>query len=347
MDQLIVIERAVEALKPFGIEALEVAKPESAMRAGVDAWLRMGKGREQVDYAAVVQRKLTPATLGAASMRLEHIANAADCPTLLLTDYLTPPMAEKLHARKQQFADTAGNAYLDAPGLLVYVMGRKLQGHATAPAAGKAHTLTGLKVMFALLCDPELADAPQRAIAAAAGVALGAIPAVMADMQQNGHLLVQGKRRRLNANKRLLDEWALAYARRLRAKTLQAIYTVTDFEGWKTWPLDLREVLWGAEPAADLLVNYLRPGVLTLYAGKIPPRLLVEKKMKLASGARPDDRTIEWRKPFWGKVPVAARPDTVHPVLVYADLLATGDARCMETAQLVYDEYLARLLPAA
>jgi hypothetical protein len=227
------------------------------------------------------------------------------------------------------------------------VMGRKLHGHATAPTAGKAHTLTGLKVMFALLCDLELADAPQRAIAAAAGVALGAIPAVMADMQQNGHLLVQGKRRRLNATKRLLDEWALAYARRLRGKTLQATYAAIDLDGWKAWPLDPREVLWGAEPAANLLVNYLRPGVFTLYADKMPPRLLVEKKMKPASGAQPDDRTIEWRKPFWGTVAAAARPDTVHPVLVYADLLATGDARCIETAQLVYDEYLARLLPAA
>jgi hypothetical protein len=69
--------------------------------------------------------------------------------------------------------------------------------------------------------------------------------------------------------------------------------------------------------------------------------------MMPAFDPRPNGRTVEWRKPFWGKVPAAARPDTVHPVLVYADLLATGEARCMETAQLVYDEYLARLLPAA
>jgi hypothetical protein len=348
MDEPKFLERTVAALKPLGIDVLEIARPEPAAQAGADAWLRIGKDGEQVDYLAVVQRKLTPATLGAASMRLLHIAKVTGHPTLLVTDYLTPPMAEKLQVQKQQFADAAGNAYLQAPGLFVYVMGRKLHGHATAPVAGKAHTLTGLKVMFALLCDLQLADAPQRAIAAAAGVALGAIPAVMADMQRNGHLLVQGKRRRLNATKRLLDEWALAYARRLRAKSLQATYAAIDLDGWKTWPLDPLEVLWGAEPAANLLVNYLRPGVLTLYADKMPPRLLVEKKMKPASGAQPDDdRTIEWRKPFWGTVAATARPDTVHPVLVYADLLATGDARCMETAQLVYDQYLARLLPAA
>lgn len=347
MNKSTLLECVAAALKPLRIEMQEIVQPNPAVQVEADAWLRMGKDREQVDYAAVLQRKLTPATLGAASMRLAHVANGTGYPALLVTDYLTPPMAEKLQAQKQQFADGAGNVYLESPGLLVYVTGRKLQSHATAPAAGKAHTLTGLKVMFALLCDLELADAPQRAIAATAGVALGAIPAVIADMQQNGHLLVLGKRRRLNATKRLLDEWALAYARRLRAKTLQATYTATDFDGWKTWPLDQHEVMWGAEPAADLLVNYLRPGVLTLYANKMPPRLLVEKKMKLVRGVQPDERTVEWRKPFWGKIPEATRPDTVHPVLVYADLLATGDARCFETAQLVYDEYLARLLPAA
>ena len=35
--------------------------------------------------------------------------------------------------------------------------------------------------------------------------------------------------------------------------------------------------------------------------------------------------------------------NTVHPLLVYADLLATGDARCIETAKMIYDGYVARL----
>jgi hypothetical protein len=31
-------------------------------------------------------------------------------------------------------------------------------------------------------------------------------------------------------------------------------------------------------------------------------------------------------------------------VLIYADLLATSDARCIETAQMLYDRYLARFI---
>lgn len=346
MNEPPLFDRAIAALTAQGLEVYVTDPPEVATQVGTDAWLRIGKGGEQADYAAMVQRKLTPATLGAVTVQLRHVANATGHPALLVTDYLTPPMAERLRDQKQQFADTAGNAYLEGPGLLVYVTGRKLPDKAVAPSAGKAYTLTGLKVMFALLCDPALADAPQRAIAAAAGVALGAIPAVLADLQQTGHLLVLAKRRRLNATKRLLDEWALAYARRLRAKTLHATYAVKDFDAWQQWPLDT-QVLWGGEPAANLLVDYLVPGVLTIYADRLPPKLLMEQRMTIVRGAQVGDRVLEWRKPFWGNVPVTTQPNTVHPVLVYADLLATGDARCIETAQLVYDEYLARLLPAA
>lgn len=329
------IERATEELRQLGLDV-----------AQADAWLRVANGGAAVDYAVEVKRRLTPATHGAAIMQLQQAVLGTGHPTLLVTEYLTPPMASKLREQKQQFADAAGNVYLEAPGLLVYVTGRKPQADHVLPNAGKAHTMTGLKITFALLCDPVLANAPHRAIAATAGVALGAVPAALADLQQTGHLLVLAKRRRLNATKRLLDEWALAYARRLRAKTLQAIYVVKNFDTWPQWQLDA-PALWGGEPAANLLVQYLRPGVLTIYADKLLPMFQARHAMRKVRLAEANGAVLEWRKPFWGALPAAARPDTVHPVLVYADLLATGDARCMETAQMVYDEHLARLLPAA
>ncbi|MDO8774630.1 MAG: type IV toxin-antitoxin system AbiEi family antitoxin [Burkholderiaceae bacterium] len=345
MDEPTLIDRAVTQLKQLGLEVFVTQEPPQAVLPfKANAWLRVRRDGRQVDYVVEAKNRLTPATLGAATMQLQHVA--AGRPALLVTDYLTPPMAERLRQQQQPFADTAGNVYLEGTGLLVYVTGRKLQDKAAAPHAGKAYTTTGLKVIFALLCEPTLADAPQRAIAAAAGVALGAIPAVLADLQQTGHLLVLPKHRRLNATKRLLDEWALTYARRLRAKTLQATYVVKDFDAWPQWPLDA-PALWGGEPAANLLVQYLKPGVLTIYADRLPPKLLMEQRMTMARSGQVGDRVLEWHKPFWGNMPATTpRPDIVHPVLVYADLLATGDARCIETAQLVYDEYLARLLPA-
>ena len=346
----LLIERVTTELKQLGLDVVAVAPPVDAPQFPAGARLSVGHGGALggalVDYVVEVKSRLTPATHGAVTMQLQHAAATTGRPVLLVTEYLTPPMAKKLREQKQQFADAAGNVYLEGPGLLMVVTGRKPQADQLVPNAGKAQTMTGLKVTFALLCDPLLADAPHRTIAATAGVALGAVPGVLADLQLIGALLVIAKRRRLNATKRLLDEWALAYARRLRAKTLQAIYVVKDFGTWPQWQVDA-PALWGGEPAANLLVHYLRPGVLTIYTDKLLPMLQARHAMRKVRLLEENCTMLEWRKPFWGTRPDAARPDTVHPVLVYADLLATGDARCIETAKLVYDEHLARLLPAA
>ena len=341
------LDRAAMALEPLGLTLRKTKQPRGVPPLPADAWVRVGKGKEHIDYLAEVRRTITPATLGALVMQLRHLAATARRPALLVTDYLTPQVAEMLHKQQQQFADTAGNAYLEGPGLLVYVTGRKLTNRQTAPRVNKTFATAGLKVLFALLCDPALADAPHRGIAAAAGVALGAVPAVMADLRQAGHLLVTNKARRLLATKRLLDEWALAYAHTLRGKLLLKTYVAPNFATWADWQLDPEHARWGGEPAANLLVRYLKPGVLTIYADKLPPRLIAQQRLEMA-GPLARDHLLELRQPFWGRaLRVDGRADTVQPQLVYADLLATGDARCIETAQMIYDDCLARLHPAA
>ncbi len=303
--------------------------------------LRLGPKGQWVDYTVVAQPTLARATLGAALMQARQAAQLVNTPTLLVAEYVTPPVADDLRAQGQPFADAAGNAWLPAP--LVFITGRKPATKPLQPATGRADTPAGLKTLFALLCHPELADDTHRAMAAAAGVALGSVPAVLQDLQQHGHLLVLGKRRRLHATRRVLDAWAQAYARRLRAKTLQAVYATPTFDQWADWPLDPADGLWGGEPAANLLTQYLRPGVLTIYAHKLPPLLMAGQRMRAPEG--PTGRVLEWRKPFWGQLPAGPRPDTVPPVLVYADLLATGDGRCIETAAMVYEQYLASTFP--
>lgn len=341
------IDQATQAIQHLGLKAVPLDPPRDARDIHAHAWLRIGKGKKVTDYPVVVRRRVAPAILGATLAQLRDQAAAVRGPALLVTDYLTPQVAEKLRAQQQQFADVAGNAYLEGPGLLVYVVGRKPLPDQGQRRAGKTYTTTGLKVLFALLCDPELAAAPHRTIAAAAGVALGAVPDVLRDLREAGHLLVIHKTRRLNATKRLLDEWALAYARRLRPRTRVATYETPNFATWKDWQIDPEQVRWGGEPAANLLVGYLRPGVLTLYAEKLPPTLIIEQRL-VKAGLLDTPPYLEVRKPFWGRpLKIGPRVDAVPPVLVYADLLATGDGRCIETARMVYDECLARLLPAA
>jgi hypothetical protein len=83
------------------------------------------------------------------------------------------------------------------------------------------------------------------------------------------------------------------------------------------------------------LTGHLRPGTATFYGAKANRKLMVDQRL------RPDpDGNVEILRRFWtfdgetrGQVP---------GLLVYADLLAIGDARCMETAGEMYDGIVTR-----
>ena len=312
----------------------------------VDAWIRVAKNKRHVDYAVEIKRQVTADTFGALVQQLKHWGEITKKPTLLVAAYIAPPVADRLMRANQHFMDAAGNAYLDTEGIFVLISGCKPERNTTRAKPGRAFTTAGLKILFAFICNPELAAAPYRTIAAAADVALGTLPGVLAGLQQIGYLHVMGKRRKLAATKRLLDEWALAYARTLRPKQLQRMLVAPTIATWRGWDLQADKARWGGEPAAALLTRYLEPGTLTLYAEKVPARLMVEHRM---TTARPNDEhdLVEVRRPFWAaSLCETVGMPTVPPALVYADLLAVGDARCIETAQQIHEKYLARFFAA-
>ena len=277
-DEHALLERAAQALRAHSLIVSVDAERVSATHGRSNALLRVSKGRCRIDYAAAVKRRLTPSTLGAVVTQLRHPADAGEPPPLLLTDYVTLPLANQLRAREQPFADAAGNAYLEGGGLFVYVTGRKLDQKQIALRASKGFTTTRLKVLFALLCDPPLAAAPYRAIAAAADVALGAMSTVLADLQQDGSLVVIDRQRRLNASKRLLDEWAQAYALGLRGKTLIGRFLAEHFAAWPDWQLNPAHARWGGEPAAATLL------CRRLVSGNGAPRRILPVRRPQPSG---------------------------------------------------------------
>ena len=47
---------------------------------------------------------------------------------------------------------------------------------------------------------------------------------------------------------------------------------------------------------------------------------------------------------FWKFEPPRPDKDLVHPILVYADLMATGDSRNIEVAEMIYDTEITRFV---
>ena len=133
----------------------------------------------------------------------------------------------------------------------------------------------------------------------------------------------------------------------LRGKTLSERFLAPTFAAWQDWCLGSLRLRWGGEAAAVRLGCHEQPALLTLYGEKLSSRLLANQQL-LPAGPVAYERLIELRRPFWGKsLRVEGPLDTVAPALVYADLLATGNPRCLDAAQMIYHTRLERLFPGA
>ena len=107
---------------------------------------------------------------------------------LVVAPYITAKVAEQCREMDLYFADTAGNAYIRAPGLHLYVTGKRKPDDLKTAEEGKITNPAGLRVVFALLCKPERLNATYRDIAAAARVALGTIGPVMKELETRRHI---------------------------------------------------------------------------------------------------------------------------------------------------------------
>ncbi len=326
-----VLAAAVKATEPLGLR-FKVLNQQGGRDHRPDATLSLRFGGRELRYRVEIKRGLRPATLGA----VVHQLRAYGRNPLLVTDHVTPPLAEALRAQGIEFLDAAGNAFLNQPPLLVFVKGQRPVEEPPALERGRAFQATGLQVLFALLARPELVVRPYREIATAAGVAHGTVGWVMAELPGLGYVAKVGGRRRLVNGERLLDRWTEAYARTLRPRLLLGRYRgdLGALQKATPWP---GGVLIGGELAAARLTRHLRPGTATFYAQTVDPKALLELVLKADSGGNVDLRRRFWNFP-------AEETQLTPNLLVYADLLAIGDARCLETAQLLREPLIARLV---
>lgn len=287
-------------------------------------------------FAAEVKNVLTPTTLGAAVHRLQDYLQKG----LLVTRYITPPMADKLKQMEIPFLDMAGNAYINDPPLFIFIKGNKLPEDYRPEPITRAFQPGGLITIFTLLCNPGLENTPYRNIAKITALALGTIGWVMDDLKRLGYLVDMGARgRRLVRKDVLLTRWVAAYPDQLRPKLIIGRFKADDDNWWEKAEIEKFHALWGGEVAAAKLTEYLKPQMATIYAQELPARLVLKYKLKKDPAGN-----IEILKPFWNFEYPWTHPVLVPPILIYADLLATGDARNIETARLIYEKEIARLV---
>ena len=335
------LEDALAALKrTTGLEAAIVAR-EPRILQGVrpDAAIEIAGHGKRLRFFVEIKTVDRVIALATAKQQLKPLGRQG----VLVTPYLTAELANQCRAKLDlQFIDTVGNAYLRAPGLYVFIHGERPQGRAATPRGIRGGgTATALRVVFALLCKPDLLNAPYREIVAAAGVALGAVGWVFLDLQNRGYV-IGGKRtrnRRLVEPGRLIEEWVTNYPIRLRPKLNQHRFRAPDPNWWQEARL-VDGALWGGDVAADKLTGYLKPATCTIY---IDPATRREGVAKLVGEHRlraDPEGEVEILDMFWNFPVDPKQPDLVPPLLVYADLLATLDPRNLEIAKQIREEHI-------
>jgi hypothetical protein len=264
---------------------------------------------------------------------------------LVVAPYITNYLAEKCREINLPFLDAAGNAYLEDDDLFVFVTGQKRNTDLAPVRTNRTDTTAGLRVLFAILCRPQLLNAPYRELATTAKVALGTIGPVIKDLETRKRIATFGttlpKRRLLDA-KLLLQEWVTFYPATLRPKLQPRRFRAQNREWAQQTNLTPFGAYWGGEVAADRLTHYLKPEMLTVYTLHNPTKLMTE--FRLRADVNGD---VEILNAFWDETLITGTADVVPPILAYADLMATTDARNLEAARLIYEQHIAPNLPTA
>jgi hypothetical protein len=262
---------------------------------------------------------------------------------LLITRKLTTEMADQLQKNGIQFIDDAGNAFIDRPPFYLFIKGNKNPNTGVPLVIGRAFKQTGLRVLYALLCNPGLENETYRVIAGKTGVALGMVDWVMRELRELGFLTEMGTGRnrdlRLINKAKLLERWIPAYVEQLRPKLFLGRFRGTE-GWWENANLDPDQGLWGGEVAAAQMTDYLKPEDVIIYVVNETPAIMLAKfRLK-----KDPQGNVDFYNRFWKPETVIPNGNMVHPVLVYADLVATGNQRNLETARMIYEQHIVQLV---
>lgn len=267
---------------------------------------------------------------------------------LLVTRGLSNLVVEQLLKKNVEFIDVDGNIYLNSPEIYVLV-----RNQVSKESASKSLEITAaaLQVIYALLSQPNLFareyDLDER-IAYISGVTPKTVKNTLKKLQDLDYITYRHGKYEIVDYVRLLERWELGYSERLRAKLLLGTFTPigkVDFSEVRDKIKECAEqfnYLIGGELAASVMTEYLRPISATLHLSNNSDSRQIAVHLKL----KPDpDGDIAFFQTFGdakyqrnelGKF----QQDLVHPLLIHAELVRTGNSRLKETAQLIYDRYI-------
>lgn len=343
----------IEKYRVLAEDCLE--KLKQALGPGIPVRLGKPKGR-RYDIAVHIGTKPPLNLMAEVKTRITtrnqafHIIlqlQAAAGEAIVFADWIPGPIAEEFRKAGIFFADAQGNIFLRKPPHIVLdIRGNKTDRPIKAEP-GRLIEAGGLKVVHYLLTHPHAAGDPLRAIAERAGVALGTMHAVMKELERGQWLLpAAGDKRRFGDLNGLVELFVRGYALKLRPACVLGRYKHQKripqeiLDGFARRLTDMRghwAVTGGM--AARQLTRHLEPDAVTLFVDDQAKAKLADEPM-LRDDANGNITLLH----LIGPTAVADKPKApwplATPLLIYAELLDTGGAREVETARMIYDQFL-------
>lgn len=291
-----------------------------------------GKGGREYDltingvtFSCVVRNHVNKANYNLLLQQVAGIKELTDKPLLVVTRHFVPELSDNFVKDGVNVVDGSGNCNIRSGSLYIRISGQK--SALAKETRGKAFNEAGLKLIFFFLNDEALINMPYRKISEATGASLGTINNVMDELGKNRFLITTEKRRFLKNKKELLDVWQTYYNQTLKPKLLLKEMEFASDECLKDWEsIALPDgMCWGGESGAYMLDGYLAPEQFDIYTDVPSTRLVLTKKVKIQEKGR-----IHVYRKFWNG---GTNGKTAPKVVIYADLMGSGNSRCIEAAQ--------------
>lgn len=320
---------------PF-VKHVDVRLPHASGAHAEEAWLalRTPKGRHDL----MVEVKSVPLTRSAAQSLVARVCHRPVRPWIAFSPYVSQPVGQLLLSHNVGFVDQAGNCHV-AVGrdYLAHVEGRRRE---QPVRQGRGLGARSYQVLFALLARPELATAPIRTLAAAAGVGKTAAADLLQRLKDEGLVLRDKRGYRIIRPNVLMDRWIAGYADKLRPRLLLGRYRAgakdpRSFEKHAEAVLDGLDWAWGGATAAYRLTQHYRSAATTLHVAAPPAAMPRQLELLPAKDGR--IAVLDVPGPLGLEGPL---PHIAHPLLVYTELVLEGDERALEAAREIRARFL-------
>ncbi len=288
-----------------------------------------------IKFLYEIKKTVGSSNFGSVFKHLKEVEKKKEGPVMLIAQNIYPQLMRELIKHEISSIDSAGNCCIKSDGIFLYVEGKKQQYFPDA-SADRIFKEAGIKVIFQFLLNPELVTLPYREIQRLTDVSLGSIKNIIENLINNQFVVKTKNGRFLKNKKELLNRFVIAYNDILKPKLFIKRMAFRSVEQKKLWAQTALPsgALWSGEPAAYLHDEYLLPGEYTIYVEGEQTGNLIKTANLIPDK---EGEVLIYRK-FWNGSELKRK--TVPALLIYADLMGSGNSRNIEAAQRLYDNEL-------